>query len=122
MLNKTMIALSATLVLGAASSAFAYDAPEHKIGDRYPLLEQTYRPVMAQVGNRHIIASPTASLNLYASEVPEHKISDRYPWLEAPVKVANVKVTATVKAMRFAKSFTLAEKSLFDRQSARVVF
>jgi hypothetical protein len=40
MLTKTKIALSAFLVVGFASAALANIAPENKIGDRYPLLEQ----------------------------------------------------------------------------------
>ena len=47
MLNKTMIVLSAAVVLGSASAAFAYEAPENKIGDRYPFLEQVYQPISA---------------------------------------------------------------------------
>jgi len=41
MLTKTVTALSALLVLGVASAAFAADNPENKIGDRFPILAQT---------------------------------------------------------------------------------
>ena len=41
MLTKTKIALSTLLVIGFASAALANGTPENKIGDRYPLLEQT---------------------------------------------------------------------------------
>lgn len=40
MLTKTKIALSALLIAGFASAALANVAPENKIGDRYPLLQQ----------------------------------------------------------------------------------
>lgn len=59
MLNKTMIALSAAIVLGSASATFAYEAPENKIGDRYPALEQRY-PVLEH-------AAQQDGLNAYAS-------------------------------------------------------
>ena len=43
MLTKTTIALSTLLVVGFASAALAGEVAENKIGDRYPLLEQTYQ-------------------------------------------------------------------------------
>lgn len=43
MLTKSKIALSALLVVGFASAALAGETPENRIGDRYPLLEQTYQ-------------------------------------------------------------------------------
>ena len=43
-MNKTLIALSAAALFGSVSAALAYEAPENKIGDRYPVLEQTYAP------------------------------------------------------------------------------
>ena len=43
MFNKTMITLTAAIVLGSASAAFAYESPENKIGDRYPFLEHVYQ-------------------------------------------------------------------------------
>jgi len=43
MLTKTKIALSALLVVGFASAALANEPVENRIGDRYPLLEQTYQ-------------------------------------------------------------------------------
>lgn len=41
MLTKTTITISAFLLIGFASAAFANVVPENKIGDRYPLLELT---------------------------------------------------------------------------------
>ena len=43
MLAKTKITLSTLLVVGFASAALANEPVENKIGDRYPLLEQTYQ-------------------------------------------------------------------------------
>ena len=113
MITKFTLALSALLVVSASASAFAYEAPENKIGDRYPALEQTYRPVATNVGSRHVMVSHAAQLGY---EAPEHKIGDRYPFLEQTIRVA------TVKATRSIKNYTMADKSLFDRQSTRAVF
>ena len=77
-MNKTLIALSAVAVLGAVSGAFAYEAPENKIGDRYPFLEQTYKPTTATriAGG---IALPQQAQ--YGYQAPENMIGDRYPSL-----------------------------------------
>jgi hypothetical protein len=114
MITKSTLALSALLVVSASASAFAYEAPENKIGDRYPSLEQTYRTVATnKLGSRHVMVSHTAQLGY---EVPEHKISDRYPFLEQTIRVAALKTTRSIK------NYTMADKSLFDRQSMRAVF
>ena len=47
MITKSIIALSAILVVSTSVSAFAYEAPENRLGDRYPFLEQMYTPVAA---------------------------------------------------------------------------
>jgi hypothetical protein len=76
MLNKTLIALSAAAVIGSVSAAFAYEAPEHKIGDRYPFLEQTYKPTTATrfVGGT-VMPRPVVQ---YGYQAPEHMLGDRY--------------------------------------------
>ena len=114
-MNKIISALSVVAVLGSATAAFAYEAPENKLGDRYPFLEQQYRPVATPAGQYH-----ATTAGLYMNQVPENKIGDRYPWLEAPTKIVTVK--STVRANRVAKSFAIADKALFDRQSMRAVF
>lgn len=52
MFTKTTIVLSAVLAFGVASAALAAEAPESKIGDRYPFLEQTYLPLDQAVQQR----------------------------------------------------------------------
>ena len=116
MLNKTLLAIAAVLALGAASPSFGYEAPENKLGDRYPALEQTYRPIqVGKVANRQV-----QTVSLYANEVPEHMIGDRYAHLVATIKP--VKSAVSVRTIRVAKPFTVADKALFDRQTMRVVF
>jgi hypothetical protein len=57
MLNKTMIAVAAGVIFSSASTAIAYEDPENKIGDRYPLLEQRYEPIS---GNRSAARQATS--------------------------------------------------------------
>ena len=84
MLNKTMIALTAATVLASASAAFAYEAPENKIGDRYPFLEQAYTSASTPKFVRaNVMYRQASSFSQYSNEAPENKIGDRYPFLEA---------------------------------------
>ncbi len=96
MLNKTMIGITAAVILSSASAAFAYEDPENKIGDRYPFLEQRYTPVAATaLRSTNLRVSRASNLGQYAYEAPEDKISDRYPLLEmgyAPVAANRVAV------------------------------
>ena len=84
MLNKTMIALTATVVLSFASSAFAYEDPENRIGDRYPLLEPTAASAVVRVAQSRLAIRQTTSINQVAYTDPENQIGDRYPFL-API-------------------------------------
>ena len=120
MFSKSTLALSAMLIVSATSAAFAYEEPEHKLGDRYAFLAQMQQPVSTNVVAAQRMTVRTSSLSLYTNEVPEHRIADRYSFLEQPVMFAAVKAKAT--GTRYAKSFTVAEKSLFDRQTVRFVF
>ncbi len=117
MLNKTMIALSAVAFLGATSAAFAYEEPEHQLGDRYASLVQVKRPVANIAGNSQMTIRRT-KLNLYTNEVPEHRIADRYAFLEQIVTVPN----ASARLSRAVKPLTFAEKANFDRQTMRFTF
>jgi hypothetical protein len=115
MLNKIITTLSAVVIIGSATAAFAGEVPEHKLGDRYPFLEQTYRPIAAAPqARRHV-----ANTGLYANQAPENKIGDRYPWLEAP---ATVTASTAARVVRTARPVTYADRALFDRQSMRSVF
>jgi len=83
MLNKTMIAITAAVVLGSSSAAFSYEDVENRIGDRYPFLEQISTPVAAnRLGSRNVMVRQVSSLALYSNEDVENKIGDRYPSLE----------------------------------------
>ena len=82
MLNKTMISLTAAIVLGSASAAFSYEDPENKIGDRYPFLEQAYQPSSSSRTARNVMPRQAARFAQYSNEDPENKIGDRYPALE----------------------------------------
>ena len=121
MFTKRTITLAALLIAGATTAAFAYEAPENKIGDRYPLLEQQYQPTSTN-NVRTMTAPKTQRLDQYINEDVENKIGDRYPLLEQPVRVSSVAQKGTAKTMRSVKSFTFAEKAQFDFQSARAVF
>ncbi len=117
MFSKSTLALSATLIVSATSAAFAYEEPEHRLGDRYAFLAQMQQPVSTNIVAGKRMTIRTANLSLYTNEVPEHRIADRYFFLEQPVMFAAVKARAS--AVRYAKSFTVREKLLFDRQTAR---
>jgi hypothetical protein len=122
MLSKSIIALSAMLVVGAASSALADEVPENRIADRYPFLEQMSRSASTTAAPmRHVMLPHAARLDLYTNEVPEHKIADRYPFLDQSVRIAAA-AKAAPRASRAATRFTFAEKANFDRQTARFVF
>ena len=121
MFTKRTITLAALLIAGVSSAAFAYEDPENKIGDRYPLLEQQYQPI--STNNVRAMSAPKAQkLNQYMNEDVENKIGDRYPLLEQPIQVTSVAQKGTAKTMRSVKPFTVAEKAVFDHESARAVF
>ena len=96
MLYKTMIGMTAAVILGSASAAFAYEAIENRDSDRYPFLEQKYTPVAATaLRGTNLRISRASNLGQYAYGAPEDKISDRYPLLEmgyAPVAANTVAV------------------------------
>ena len=121
MITKSIIALSALLVMGTASVAFADEDPENKIGDRYPLLEQQYKPVAANKA-RVMPAPKTPKLDQYINEDVDNKIADRYPLLEQPIRSVEVGPKAVGRIARSVQPLTLAEKAMFDHESARAVF
>ena len=84
MLYKTMIGITAGVILSSASAAFAYEDPENRIGDRYPRLEQKYQPISVSRSTARQVAPKLAPASVqYSSQAPENKIGDRYPLLEA---------------------------------------
>jgi hypothetical protein len=98
MLYKTMIGMTAAVILSSASAAFAYEDPENKIGDRYPFLEQRYTPVAsATLRSSNLRGSRASNFAQYVYEAPENKISDRYPLLEMGYAPA----TANTVAVRY---------------------
>ena len=85
MYKKSILALAA-IVVGTTSAAFASEAPENKIGDKYPLLEQTYpKSSTKRSAVKYVTPRQTAIQRQYAKQVPENKIGDRYPLLEPPI-------------------------------------
>jgi hypothetical protein len=110
-MNKTLIALSAAALFGSFTAALAYEAPEDKIGDRYPLLEQTYAPTAVKTFGR--TAMPRAwHSQTTAAEVSENKIGDRYPALEQVYQpVAAAKVAVRNVAHRLAMFGTEAQEN-----------
>jgi hypothetical protein len=120
MLYKTMIGITAAVILSSASAAFSYEDPENKIGDRYPFLEQRYTPVAATTLRGTILrVSPASNLAQYAYEAPENKISDRYPLLEmgyAPVAARTVAVRYQVpRAASSSVAYEAPENRISDR-------
>ena len=120
MLFKTMIGITAGVILGSASAALAYESPENKIGDRYPFLEQRYTPVAATtLRGTNLRVSQASTFGQSANEAPENKLSDRYPFLEigyAPVAAKTVAVR--YQAPRLASSsvaYEAPENKIGDR-------
>src|ERR1700693_2308450 len=98
MLGKTMIAITAAVIV-SSSAAFAYEDPENKIGDRYPFLEQRYTPIASNtIRVRNQMTSQVAYSGQYADEVPENKIGDRYPLLEV--------ITKPISTSKFVRSLS----------------
>jgi hypothetical protein len=89
MLKNSKILLIAAALLGGTALASAYEAPENKIGDRYPFLGQRYESIPASkfVG-RTVKPRQVARLPQYDNEAPENKIGDRYPFLDQGYQVA----------------------------------
>ncbi len=98
MLNKTLIGLSALAVLGSVSTVFAYETPENKIGDRYPFLEQTYKPTTSTWVGGTVMPRQQVQ-NGY--QAPENMIGDRYLSLATVYQpIAAAKVAARKVANR----------------------
>jgi hypothetical protein len=120
MLYKTMMGITAAVVLSSASAAVAYEDPENKIGDRYPFLEQRYTPVAATtLRGTNLRVSRASNLGQYAYEAPENKISDRYPLLEMSyAPVAANRVAVRYQSPRLASSsvaYEAPENKIGDR-------
>lgn len=81
MKSITKIALSAAVVLGSATAAFAGDVPEHRLTDRYPFLQMNTAPIAKHAAMK-MTAWQGSSLN-QVSDVPEHRLTDRFPFLAA---------------------------------------
>jgi len=121
MITKSIIALSALLVMSSASIAFTDEEPENKIGDRYPLLEQQYKPVVAN--KTRVMSAPKApKLDQFINEDVDSRIADRYPLLEQPIRSTDVSPKAAGRMARPVKTFTVTEKAMFDHESGRAVF
>ena len=105
MFNKTMIGITAGVIL--SSAAFAYEDIENRLGDRYPFLEQRYAPVAVNTfRSTNLRINQVSNFVQYASEDPENKIGDRYPFLEQRYTPAAANTFAVrYPAPRLASSF-----------------
>jgi hypothetical protein len=121
MLNKTMIMLTAAVVLSSASAAFAYEDPENRLGDRYPFLEQAYQPSQAnKYAGRYVTPRQVVTLNQYSNEAVENKIGDRYPSLEQAYQPAAT--SRYVAARQVASSVKYANESPENKIGDRYPF
>ena len=125
MLNKTMITLTAAIVLGSVSAAFAYEDIENRLGDRYPFLEQVYQPIMAsRLASRYVTPRQVATLDQYNYEAPENKIGDRYPLLEIAYQpsATSRSVGRSVTASQIASSVLYANEAPENKIGDRYPF
>src|ERR1700694_5242631 len=90
MFTKAALTLSALLIACVSTVARADEDIENRLGDRYPFLEQQYRPITGNVGRWQMNAPQYRVLPQYMNEAVEDKIGDRYPLLEQPIQFANV--------------------------------
>jgi hypothetical protein len=105
MFSKYAITLAALFLVGGTAVAAAYEEPENKIGDRYPVLEKIDRTVTAPaVSAWRMKVQRNAKLNQFTDEDPENKIADRYPFLEqSSPSVATASATVRAPVQRNAK-------------------
>jgi hypothetical protein len=90
-LNKSIFALAAAIVVGSASGAFAVEDPENQIGDRYPFLAPTTMSAPAKFTANRTMIRQVANIQQAEIADPESRIGDRYPLLErtaTPAKAA----------------------------------
>jgi hypothetical protein len=115
MTNKTLIALSAMALLGTVSAASAYEAPENKLGDRFPFLERTYAPVAVKsTGIKMTTARRIASRS--QDEVPEHKAGDRFAFLDAGyAPIASGASNRAVRVIPIQTTYEAPEHKIGDR-------
>ena len=84
MLSKTKIVLSTLLVVGFASTALANEVPESKLGDRYPLIEQTYQQsagasaFASAAAVRHPVKRSAAAGHTYLNGIRHHADPDSF--------------------------------------------
>ena len=106
MLKKSVIAISAVVVLSSASAVLAVDDAENNIGDRYPSLAQNTNPTVARsAGNRVMVARQVSRTTQVAEGDAENQISDRYPSLaQSDARVATTNVSFKMPTIRFASS------------------
>lgn len=120
MFNKSMIALTAAVIVGSASAAFSYDDPESRIGDKYPFLEQQPSRTIAvrNIGGPYLPVRSTVSLNQPLPEDVEAQIADKYPTLEPAAPPASAaSILRTRVAMRQAETSLL---TIYEDPESRV--
>ena len=104
MLNKSIIVLTAAVILGSASAAFAYEDPENRIGDRYPFLEPTVAVNVLKVAQNRMMVRQTTSGIQIAYDDPENRIGDRYPSLDQTTRSPSGVTAGRYLAARYASN------------------
>jgi hypothetical protein len=115
MLNKTLIALSAIALLGSATLASGGEAPEDKLGDRYPFLEKPYTPA---AGNAVRSRSSSWQFTAANQSAPEDKLGDRFAFLAggyAPTAAPTNVRWNTAQTVRTQGGYEAPENKIADR-------
>ena len=102
--KKAMIAFTAAVVLGSVSAAFAYEDPENRIGDRYPVREPMVAASVFKIAQNRMVFRQTSSGIQAAYEDPENRIGDRYPSLDQTTKLTRGVTAGRYLAVRYASN------------------
>jgi hypothetical protein len=116
-LNKSVIALTAAVVFGSLSAAFAYEDPENRIGDRYPSLEPTVAAKVLNVSQNRMVVRQTASATQVAYEDPESRTGDRYPGLDQTTRSPSGVTAGRYLAVRYASNVNQNSARVDDTES-----
>lgn len=114
MFSKYSIALAALVLVGGSSIANAYDDVEAKVGDRYPYLEEGYRPVAPKSGRTN--RTPAQNAAGHERDDVEAKVGDRYPFLDESYQTA----TANGAALRRTVAPTMSRNQNIEDPEAKI--
>lgn len=101
MLKVIPASITAVMIVGTASAAFAYQDPASRLGDRYPFLEPGY---WAMAAERFAVSAAVArrghSTGQSTYRDPASKLADRYPFLERGYRTTAARRHAASAAVR----------------------